>query len=39
MSIGLDPTNIETADMNSDEIVDISDVVLVLRKAIGLDQK
>ncbi|MCM8816200.1 MAG: hypothetical protein NC913_01635 [Candidatus Omnitrophica bacterium] len=36
-AIGLDPVNIELADMNEDGQVDISDVILVLRKAIGLD--
>jgi len=37
MAIGLDPVNLEIADMNNDGRVDISDVILVLRKAIGLD--
>jgi len=37
MAIGLDPGNLNLADMNDDGTVDISDVILVLRKAIGLD--
>ena len=36
MAIGLDTSNISTANMNNDFKVDISDVILALRKAIGL---
>jgi len=37
MAIGIDPVDIESADMNDDGVIDISDVILILRKAIGLD--
>jgi hypothetical protein len=37
MAIGLDPVNLNLADMNGDGEVDIVDVILILRKAIGLD--
>jgi len=37
MAINLDQPDASVADMNSDGVVDISDVILILRKAIGLD--
>ena len=37
MAISLDPADPDTADMNEDGSVDISDVILILRKAVGLD--
>ena len=37
MAIGLDTPDPAVADMNDDGTVDISDVILVLRKAVGLD--
>jgi len=36
MAIGLETIDLTTADMNGDEEVDISDVILILRKSIGL---
>jgi len=37
MTIGLDEPNIDLADLNNDGFIDITDVILILRRAIGLD--
>ncbi|HPP67316.1 MAG TPA: hypothetical protein PKX05_05305 [bacterium] len=36
-AINLDPQIPSSADMNEDGGIDIADVILILRKAIGLD--
>jgi len=36
-AVGLDPPQPDLADINKDGEVDISDVILILRIAVGLD--